>query len=193
CRVRGELCAVVVRERRRARTRAHHGDEHAHAVHLARVADVAQHLQLIVARPRVPGHPVALDADGVEAGEPELPHLRLRVDQAGCAHGVGDRTDDEPRTGARDAWCAHGKEYEEGGQEAQTHADTLAADCEKTLKRSFSPFHAGLACTSFATTRARCCTSGRRSRCVPACAATSNAGTCGSAPPNSQVASTTSR
>ena len=80
-RVGGEVALVRVRQRRRAAAEVVDGDERLDPVELRRLGDVANRRDLGSARLRLAGIPDRGDADGVEPGELEEVHLRLRLRQ----------------------------------------------------------------------------------------------------------------
>ena len=92
------------------------------------------------------------------------PESRNAVIRASASTSVDARTSSStaPTTSPGPGRREPGREERHGcperDKERQTHGDTLARECVKTLKGSSRRFRAGRASTSFATARARSCT-----------------------------------
>ena len=105
--VRGELPAVILRERRGAAAEVRDAEHHRDAVEPRRRFDVLQLSEVGRGRLRLARRPDLRDADCVETGERQEIHLGLRGHERGLPHGILGRSDQHARAACR---CCSGRE-----------------------------------------------------------------------------------
>src|SRR5919198_2104709 len=125
-RIRGELIARLLRQRRGAITKVRDGEHDRHAVELGRVDDVCQRVEVLRVGLRLSRRPHLAHAHGVESGEAQQVHLRLCADERRLADRVLGRADQHRRT-ARGRLSGQ-RESHEDEREKPFHDTKVAAD-----------------------------------------------------------------